>query len=182
MTSSDCIRGWKLCDLTHPLTTWKPFTGNHLALDKCLIIFNSGLAKNLQIACRVTAWALRDVFVLVYEYASIHVSKRLHGQNCTGAHMHCGSSPFGCLNLLFLWTKKRQQQKFPPSWNESKTWARLLKWDKEFQGNLPFTVRQCEQLPYVDLKQRVPRDVDALFLVEDLLLFMFGLVFKQNKW
>lgn len=54
MTSSDCIWGWKHSDLKHPLTTGKPFTSNHLALDKCLIIFNSGSAKNLQIACKVT--------------------------------------------------------------------------------------------------------------------------------
>ena len=59
MTSSDCIRGWKHCDLKHPLTTGKPFTGNHLAIDKCLIIFNSGSAKNLQIACKVTDCVLR---------------------------------------------------------------------------------------------------------------------------
>lgn len=65
MTSSDCIRGWEHCDLQEPLTTGKPFTGNHLALHKYLIIFNGGSAKNLPTVYEVIACVCVEMHVLL---------------------------------------------------------------------------------------------------------------------
>lgn len=86
MTSSDCIRGWKCCDLKHSLTNGKPLTCNLITHDKYLIIFNSGLAKNLQIACKVTDPVCVCIcmplhsFVAVYLFVTVNVLV-----NCVGA-------------------------------------------------------------------------------------------------
>lgn len=107
MTSSDCIRSWKRCDLKHPLTTGKPFTGNHLGLDKCLITFNSGLDKTPQTACRVTDCLCAGL--------SPYACKWFHAQRmclCVGVKPVCVSNS----------GRQQQQQKKIPS---------VLKWKQD---------------------------------------------------
>lgn len=147
MISSDCIRGWKHCDLKHPLTIGKPFTGNHLSLNKGLIIFNSGVVKNLQIADKVADRVCVWMCMPFCLYVSVYVCKLLHAKKCACV-LNWGCRLFVCLTLFFKLKKDNNNS----LWLEMKATAKLLKWDKEFQGNLPFTVRHSEQLLYGDQK------------------------------
>lgn len=168
MTSSDCIRDWKhrpRAPVFHTKALQQQSPPPRQAPKQWL-------RWSPRISCEVTRRVCTSASSPVLSFATVNDSLlSVFGFVCGDA----------CLCVYLGW--RQQQQKNPfLSRTGSETRAWLLNWDKEFQGNLPFTVRHGEWLPSGDHEHRVLGDVFAVFFMEDLWLFMFGLVFKHNKW